>query len=289
VPIPTTAPGPIPGRMIDVRDLSFGHAQPDDLFAGFDWSVERGEIWSILGPSGCGKTTLLYLLAGLRAPTRGSILVDGRPVEGVRLKTSLILQDHGLLPWATVEANAALGLQIRGVAARQRVELVGHWLEVLGIADLRRRYPSQLSGGQRQRVAIARALVLDPDLLLMDEPFASLDALTREELQEAMLALRLAAERPLTIVLVTHDVAEAVLLGQRVMVLSRPPIRDVPVFANPLAGRQEYRLQPEYHAKCLEVRAAIVAVRGSPVPNEQSGRPASGLVAAPDGHAREAP
>src|SRR5512142_2512130 len=132
--------------MIDVRGLAFGYHQPDDLFVGFDWSAARGEFWSILGPSGCGKTTLLYLLAGLRKPTAGSVLVDGRPVEGVRRSTGLILQDHGLLPWATVEENAGLGLRIRGVPARQRSEAVGRWLEVLGIGDLRGRYPSQLSG-----------------------------------------------------------------------------------------------------------------------------------------------
>jgi NitT/TauT family transport system ATP-binding protein len=248
--------------MVEVRDLAFGYQRPDELFAGFDWSADRGEVWSILGPSGCGKTTLLYLLAGLRRPRPGTLLVDGRPVDGARRATGLILQDHGLLPWATVDANAGLGLQIRGVPARRRAEQVGYWLEVLGIADLRRRYPSQLSGGQRQRVAIARALVLEPDLLLMDEPFASLDALTREELQEAMLGLTLAAERPLTVVLVTHDVAEAVLLGQKVMVLTRPPIREAPIFANPLAGSPDYRLQPEYHEMCLAVRAAVIAARG---------------------------
>ncbi len=262
--------------MIDVRGLDFGYRRPDDLFASFDWSASQGEFWSILGPSGCGKTTLLYLLAGLRKPSGGTALVDGRPVEGVRRSTGLILQDHGLLPWATVEENAGLGLRIRGVPTRQRAEVVGHWLEVLGIADLRRRYPSQLSGGQRQRVAIARALVLDPDLLLMDEPFASLDALTREELQEAMLGLRLSSERSLTVVLVTHDVAEAALLGEKVMVLTRPPIHEAPIFANPLAGSPDYRLRPEYNALCLKVRAAIVASRGNGSANGSGTRGASG-------------
>ena len=261
--------------MIEARGLSFGYHRPDDLFAGFDWSAGKGEFWSILGPSGCGKTTLLYLLAGLRKPSAGSVAVDGRPVEGVRRSTGLILQDHGLLPWATAEENAGLGLRIRGVPARQRDEVVGRWLEVLGIADLRRRYPSQLSGGQRQRVAIARALVLEPDLLLMDEPFASLDALTREDLQEAVLGLRLSADRSLTVVLVTHDVAEAALLGEKVMVLNRPPIREAPIFANPLAGSPDYRLHPEYNAMCLRVRAAIVAARGNATTNGSGGRGAS--------------
>ncbi len=255
--------------MIDVADLRFGYRRPDDLFAGLSWSVGRGEMWSILGPSGCGKTTLLYLLAGLRRPTGGVVQVDGQPIEGPLRSTGLILQDHGLLPWATAEENAALGLRIRGVPPARRAALVGRWLEALGIADVRKQYPSQLSGGQRQRVAIARCLALEPDLILMDEPFASLDALTREDMQELLLEVTAqAANRP-SVVLVTHDVAEAVLLGQRVMVLPRPPIAAGVVLENALAGRPEYRLRPEFHEKCLEVRAAVARARG----REGSGAP----------------
>ena len=248
--------------MIEVKGLRFGYRQPDELFGGFTWSSDRGEVWSVLGPSGCGKTTLLYLLAGLRRPTGGSIRVDGRLIDGPRRSTGLILQDHGLLPWATAEENAALGLRIRGVPPTRRAELVGRWLEALGIAEVRRQYPWQLSGGQRPRVAIARCLVLEPDLLLMDEPFASLDALTREDLQELLLDLTAVATWRPTVVLVTHDVAEAVLLGQKVMVLPRPPITAGLVLENALAGRPEYRMRTEFHEKCLEVRAAVARARG---------------------------
>ena len=177
-----------------------------------------------------------------------------------------ILQDHGLLPWATAEENAGLGLRIRHVPGRRRADLVGRWLERLGIADVRRQYPSQLSGGQRQRVAVARALVLEPDLLLMDEPFASLDALTREDLQEMLLTLTAATEARPTVVVVTHDVSEAVLLGQKVMVLPKPPIVRGIVLENLLAGMPDYRLRTEFHARCLEVRAAVARVRGAAPP-----------------------
>ena len=249
--------------MIEVRGLRFGYRRSDELFAHFSWSAARGEVWSVLGPSGCGKTTLLYLLAGLRLPSSGSVEVDGEPVAGPRRSTGLILQDHGLLPWATADENVALGLRIRGVPARRRAELVDLWMTRLGIADVRRRYPWQLSGGQRQRVAIARCLVLEPDLLLMDEPFASLDALTREDLQELLLGLTVTAANRPTVVLVTHDVAEAVLLGQRVMVLPRPPIADGLVLQNALAGTPGYRLRTEFHETCLVVRSAVARARGA--------------------------
>ncbi len=256
--------------MIEVVDLSFGYRAPDDLFQGFSLRAERGETWAILGPSGCGKTTLLHLLAGLRRPSSGQIRVGGQLVSDPRKSTGLILQDHGLLPWATAEDNVGLGLRIRGVDARRRAEVVARWMEALGISDVRRQYPWQLSGGQRQRVAIARALVLEPETLLMDEPFASLDALTREDMQELLvdLTLRAGPTRP-TIALVTHDVGEAVLLGQKVMVLSGPPITRGHVLDNPLAGTPGFRLRTEFHETCLAVRslverARLEARRGAP-------------------------
>lgn len=260
--------------MIEVTDLRFGYQRPDDLFRGFSWSARRGEVWAILGPSGCGKTTLLHLLAGLQRPTSGAIGIGGRPVVGPRKSTGLILQDHGLLPWATAEENVALGLRIRGVQSRQRAAAVDHWLDLLGISDVRRQYPWQLSGGQRQRVAIARALVLEPEVLLMDEPFASLDALTREDMQDVLVGLTMApgAACP-TIALVTHDVGEAVLLGQKVMVLPSPPISAARAIDNPLAGTAGYRLRPEFHRTCLAVRAMVEEARGRPpaVPGARPG------------------
>ena len=247
--------------MIEVSDLDFGYASPDGLFRGFGWSVARGETWAVLGPSGCGKSTLLHLLAGLRRPSGGSIRVDGTPIDGVRRSTGLILQDHGLLPWATAFDNAALGLRLRGVAAGERRTRVDRWLDRLGVADLRDRYPWQLSGGQRQRVAIARALVLEPDLLLMDEPFASLDALTREDLQESLVDLTVRDGGP-TVVLVTHDVAEAAFVARRILVLPRPPIAGAAIVDNPLAGSAGLRERPEYLSVCAAVRSLVGRARG---------------------------
>lgn len=275
--------------MVETRGLGFhyplpagergGQAatnHPPALFIDFDWSVRRGETWAVVGPSGCGKTTLLYLLAGLRAPTAGQIRVAGQAVSTGRRQTGLILQDHGLLPWATAAENAGLGLRVRGVPAAERRRIVGEWLDRLGIAEAAARYPAQLSGGQRQRVAVARALALEPDLLLMDEPFASLDALTREESQEMLIGLTVGRPNPPTVVLVTHDIAEAVLLGQHVLVLTSPPIHRAEVFENPEAGNVDYRARPEFHAMTQEIRRAVIAARGSSAAARPSGGTGAG-------------
>lgn len=255
--------------MISIERLTFTYPGQPPLFQDFDWHVAPGERWAVIGPSGCGKTTLLYLIAGLRRPTGGVIRVAGIPVTRPRASIGLILQDYGLLPWATVWENAALGVRLGRFYARKREddparpypppdipeERVDYWLERLGIAELRDHYPSQLSGGQRQRTAIARTLVLEPKVLLMDEPFSSLDALTREDLQN--LILELADELQLTMVLVTHNIEEAVFLGQRILVLGDLPIRRAQVIENADAGDIDYRGQPAYLAKCTELRMAL--------------------------------
>jgi len=244
--------------MIEVSDLTVsypGRRGPVTAIAGLDLSLAGGETCAVIGPSGCGKTTLLYVLAGLLAPSAGTVLVGGEAVRPQRRATALILQDYGLLPWKTVQANAALGLEIRGLGRRQAAEGSERALRRLGLWGVRHHFPSQISGGQRQRVAIARALVLEPDLLLMDEPFSSLDALTREELQETVLAIW--RERRMTIVLVTHSIEEAVFLGQRIYVLSPGPARLSAVIANPGAGSSGYRRAAAYHERCVQVRAAL--------------------------------
>jgi NitT/TauT family transport system ATP-binding protein len=252
--------------MIDVQNLTFAYPGQAPLFDEFNWRVQANEAWAVVGPSGCGKSTLLYLLAGLRHPTSGLVRFGGAPLERPRPRTGLILQDLGLLPWATIAENVALGLRIRrfygpdgrhaplgeqptrDAIARQ----VHFWLERLGIDHVSRQYPGQVSGGQRQRAAIARTLVLDPDLLLMDEPFSSLDALTREDLEQLTLELRV--ETGVTTVLVTHNIEEAVFLGQRLLLLLRPPHRVPLIIENPGQGQHGYRKHPEFQLHCNELR-----------------------------------
>ena len=254
---------------LHVQDLAFSYPGQEPLFDGFDWQVASDEAWAVIGPSGCGKSTLLYLLAGLRQPSSGQIWVSGQELVRPRPQTGLILQDYGLLPWATVGENAALGLRVRrfygpdGRHAPQdgRVEKaaigqrVDWWLERLGIAHLRDKYPAQISGGQRQRTAIARTLAMQPDLLLMDEPFSSLDALTREDLERLMLELR--DETGVTTIVVTHNIEEAVYLGRRLMLLGQPPHSEGIIIKNPKGGQLDYREHPDFQARCNQVRERL--------------------------------
>jgi ABC-type nitrate/sulfonate/bicarbonate transport system ATPase subunit len=235
--------------MIHINSLTFGYPHTAPIFQDFNWTVQHGETWAILGSSGCGKTTLLYLLAGLRFPTKGVIEIDGERLERPRPRSGLIIQDYGLLPWATVHENARLGLQVRNFYGQdgkhtpmnfQPENDVDYWLEKLGLVEVADKYPSQISGGQRQRTAIARTLALSPDLLLMDEPFSSLDAITREDLQH--LTLSLCREQALTLVIVTHAIEEAIALGSKILLLDSSPR----VFENPHAGEMEHRNSREY-------------------------------------------
>lgn len=256
--------------MIEIQGLTFAYEGQPPLFRTFSWTIATGEAWAVIGSSGCGKSTLLYLIAGLRKPQAGRILVSGQPVPRPRASTSLVLQDYGLLPWATVWENVALVMRMgrfyrnkagagKGPRPYPRPDItadqVDHWLERLGIATVRDKYPGQISGGQRQRAAIARSLLQQPDLLLMDEPFSSLDALTREDLQQLTVALR--QETGLTTVVVTHIIEEAVFLGQRILVLGRAPNTAAQVIENPDAGTAAYRGQPAYWQKVAELRAAL--------------------------------
>ncbi len=255
--------------MIDLHALTFTYPnQPAPLFDAFTWRVARGEFWSVIGASGCGKSTLLHLIVGLRAASAGTITVNEErvPRKQHRGKTGLVLQDYGLLPWATVRENIALGLRIRkfygqadrrptGADRRER-STVEFWLERFGLAALRDKYPAQISGGQRQRVAIARTLVLEPDVLLMDEPFSALDAPTREDLEQ--LTLDLYRETKMTIVFVTHNIEEAVFLGRKILVLGAPPHRSPPrVIANAGAGRAEYRDEAAFTEKARLLREML--------------------------------
>lgn len=243
--------------MIDLKSITFAYPHNLPLFENVSLTISRGETWAILGPSGCGKTTLLYLLAGLRQPTAGQICIEGEILTRPRPRSGLILQDYGLLPWSTVYDNVQLGLRVRDFYGEdgkhtpinfQPENSASYWLKRLGIEEVANKFPSQISGGQRQRTAIARTLALEPDLLLMDEPFSSLDAITREDLQN--LTLSLCSEQNLTLVIVTHSIEEAVGLGKKILLLGDAPNRTARIFENPGAGQEEYRSSSTYHELC---------------------------------------
>ena len=221
---------------IVARDLSMefqaldetGHAERVPVLEGFDLQVREGEFLSILGPSGCGKSTFMNILAGLAHKTGGDLLVDGKPLQGINRNQGVVFQGYALLPWRTVLDNIAVGLEIRGVSKAQRLETAREYLELVGLNGFASRYPHELSGGMRQRVAIARSLAYDPDVLLMDEPFAALDAQTRETLQSELL--RIWDTHKKTIVFITHSLDEAIFLSDRVAVMTQRPGRIKEIF-----------------------------------------------------------
>ncbi|WP_062982228.1 ABC transporter ATP-binding protein [Nocardia anaemiae] len=185
--------------------------------------LRDGEFLVLVGPSGSGKSTLLDLLGGLSKPSAGRILLDGKPISGPGLDRGIVFQQYALLPWRTARANIEFGLEAKGVRGRERRKIADEYLELVGLAGFGDRYPHELSGGMKQRVAIARSLAFDPEVLLMDEPFAALDAQTRESLQDELLRIWRATGK--TILFITHGIDEAVYLGQRVAVLTSRPGR----------------------------------------------------------------
>jgi NitT/TauT family transport system ATP-binding protein len=188
-----------------------------------DLEVKRGEFVCVVGPSGCGKSTLLRIVAGLIRPSEGELEVN--VATAAKAPFSMVFQDYGIYPWKTVDANVRFGLQIAGYSKRETAEITHEWLARLRLTDFASSYPDQLSGGMRQRVAIARALATDPEILLMDEPFAALDAQLREVLQGELLSMWEARQR--TVLFVTHSLEEALVLGDRVVVMSARPGRIV--------------------------------------------------------------
>ncbi|WP_329125046.1 ABC transporter ATP-binding protein [Streptomyces sp. NBC_01353] len=214
---------------------------------GIDLEIAAGEFVVLVGPSGCGKSTLLDLLGGLARPTGGQILLDGEPVTGPGLNRGIVFQQYALLPWRTAQGNVEFGLEAIGVPRRERVARAREFLDLVGLSGFESRHPHELSGGMRQRVAIARSLAYDPDVLLMDEPFAALDAQTRESLQDELL--RIWQRTGKTVVFITHSIDEAVYLGQRVAVMTSRPGRIkqiVPVALDSRTSTDDIRSSSEF-------------------------------------------
>ena len=247
-----------------------------------DFAVGDGEFLVLVGPSGCGKSTLLDLLGGLTRPTTGRILLDGREIDGPGLDRGIVFQQYALFPWRTAQANVEFGLQAKGVPRAQRRERAREFLRLVGLEGFEDRHPHELSGGMKQRVAIARSLAYDPEVLLMDEPFAALDAQTREVLQGELL--RIWRQTGKTIIFITHGIDEAVFLGQRVLVLSARPGTVKADLAIDLPGRStatDVRSTPEFARERHRVWSLLhdEAAQGGEVAEQ---RPAVGAPPAED-------
>jgi len=194
---------------------------PRPAIEGVSLRVARRKFVAVIGPSGCGKSTILNLAAGLLRPTKGEVYFDGEPIEGVNSAAAYVTQAANLLPWLTVRSNMGLALKFRNVPRNERAAKIDHWLEVVGLTRFADQYPRELSGGMQKRVSIARALIYDPSIVLMDEPFGPLDAITRLKLQQDLLNLW--EEQNGTLVFVTHDLNEAIYLADEVVVMSNGP------------------------------------------------------------------
>lgn len=221
--------------------------QPISALKDINLEVKKGEFMVIVGPSGCGKSTLLDLLAGLTKPSSGQILLDGKAITGPNLDRGIVFQQYALFPWKTTLANVEFGLEAKGVGRKERRKIALEFIHLVGLAGFENRYPHEISGGMKQRVAIARSLAYDPEVLLMDEPFAALDAQTRETLQSELLRIWEATKK--TIIFITHGIEEAVYLGQRVAVMTSRPGRIKKVIDIPFESRrseEDLRSHPDF-------------------------------------------
>ena len=226
---------------------------PVRALQNFDIDIQEGEFLSIVGPSGCGKSTFLNVLLGLIRPDSGDVRMQGAPISGPSTNRAMVFQEFGLLPWRTVKANIELGLELKGLAATERARVSEPLIEMVGLAGFDGHFPHELSGGMKQRVGLARALATDPDVLLMDEPFAALDAQTRDLMQVELLRIWQQAKK--TVLFVTHQIEEAIYLSDRVMVMTKRPGRAKKIFLIDLPRPRDYemRVTPEFNELKLEI------------------------------------
>ena len=224
--------------MLEFRNVSFsfpGRRGPVEVLHDVSFSCKEDEIVAVIGPSGCGKSTLLSLAVGLRKPTAGQVLVDGKPVKGADRRLGMLFRRSTLLPWRSVVENVELGLEIRGEPKAERRKRAVALMKQYGLAGFERKYPHALSGGMQKRAALAQTLAIEPRVLLLDEPFAALDAQTRVVIENDVVKICRAGKR--TVLLVTHDIAEAVSMADRVLVLSRRPATVKEIYITPLSRK----------------------------------------------------
>ena len=238
-----------PYLKLDHIDKTFMRgAQTTDVLKDITLGIEKSEFVCMIGHSGCGKSTMLNIVAGLTTTSNGCVLLENREVNAPGPDRAVVFQDASLLPWRTVLRNVLYGLECLGVKTREAKERAAHFIEMVGLAGFEQHYPYELSGGMQQRVNLARALVMDPKILLMDEPFASLDAQTREAMQEELLRIWVKANK--TVLFVTHQIDEAIYLSDRVAVFSGRPgrVKEIIPVAIERPRRLTLKREPRFHA-----------------------------------------
>lgn len=244
--------------MIDIKALSVTYKTDHGDYpavSGLNLHLDKGDICALIGPSGCGKSTVLYVLSGIITQHGGQALIGGQPVDPKTQRIGFVPQNYGLLEWADVAHNATLGLRVKGADVTASAPYIAHLMDRLGLEGLDAKYPRQLSGGQRQRVAIARSFIMQPDVLLMDEPFSALDAITREDIQDLFLSVW--QEHATSTLFVTHSIEEAVYLGRKIAVMSPAPGRILREVDNPLFGKSDLRQSKEFYSFVMALRGMV--------------------------------
>jgi NitT/TauT family transport system ATP-binding protein len=247
--------------LIDARHVgkvyANGHGDPTAALDDFNLQVEENEFVGIVGPSGCGKTTFLLMVAGLESITSGELLLESRTVNGPDPRHAIVFQEYLLFPWRTVQQNVEFGPEVRGISKENRRQIAEKYISLVGLEGFEKRYPHELSGGMKQKAAIARALANEPKVLLMDEPFASLDALTRETLQQELL--RIWQQTEATVLFVTHSITEAVYLSDKVVVMGKRPgkIRGVTQIDLPRPRTSPMLTSPEFIGYERSIRGLV--------------------------------
>jgi len=228
------------------KTYSVGPGQETVAIRNLSLHVNEGEFMCLLGASGCGKSTLINMFAGFTQPTSGAVYLRGEPITRIEPRCGMVFQSYALFPWKTVRSNVEFGLKMQGRSRRERREIAEKFIDMVQLKGFEDRYPHELSGGMQQRVTIARALASAPEVLLMDEPFAALDAMTRQVMQEELLSIQ--ARNRMTVVFITHNIDEALILADRIVVLSARPGRVKTIIDNPLARPRhiDVQLSKEY-------------------------------------------
>jgi len=230
------------------RSFSIGRGSDVVAVQDFSLEIEPGEVVCLLGASGCGKTTMLNMFAGFIQPTAGRVLLHGEPITRIEPRCGVVFQSYALFPWQTVQGNVEFGLRMQRVPADERRRRAARYIDLVKLVGFERHYPAELSGGMQQRVTLARILAADPEVLLMDEPFAALDAMTRQEMQEELLRIQEASRK--TVLFITHSIDEALILADRIVVMSARPGRVKAIRDNTLPRPRHVSIQlsPEYAA-----------------------------------------
>jgi NitT/TauT family transport system ATP-binding protein len=244
--------------MISIEKLSVSYNTSQGRIRALDninLKIEEGEIYSVLGPTGCGKSTLLKVLGGIITEYEGMAMLNEEKFKPSEHRIGYVLQNYGLLPWRNIYSNTVLGVEIKDGKKNINKDFAKKILKSVGLEEFIYRYPSQLSGGQRQRAAVARAFVLKPELLLMDEPFSALDAMTREDMQE--LFFKVWRENSVTTIFVTHSIEEALYVGSRIVILSKAPGSVVMEIKNPLFGTGDLRMKKEFYSMAMDIRKIV--------------------------------